>query len=79
MMLRAVLKPSNTASNRTWPRQRRGCLDRRQRQGVQRGRLAISSGNRPMPIRAAKLPSHGHAVIIANGIAKAGPPARNSA
>ena len=39
----------------------------------------ISSGNRPRPIRADSNPSHGQAVTIANGIAKAGPPARNSA
>ena len=29
--------------------------------------------------RRTELPSQGHAVIMANGIAKAGPPARNSA
>ena len=32
-----------------------------------------------MPIRAVKLPNRGHAVTIANGTAKAGPAARNSA
>ena len=41
--------------------------------------LVVSSGSRPMPIRTARRPSHGHAVITANGIASAGPPARNSA
>ena len=45
--------------------------ERRQR----RRRRSVSSGRRPMPMRASSRPSAGHAVNTASGIDSAGPPA----
>ena len=47
MTLRAVRRASSTTSNRAGPWKRPGCLDRRQHQGMQRGRRRYFFGQSP--------------------------------